>query len=74
MANTQKTYKGEFNFKIWTLKFNNLTYNIFTAKNKGTSIEINDVDHEDIRLGKYDKEIIEFLTELQKEILIPKGV
>ena len=54
----------EFLTKLWILKYKDLTYNVFTAKGKGTSIEIIGQEWEDIRLGKKDKEIIEFLEKL----------
>jgi len=54
----------EFLTKLWILKYKDITFNVFTAKGKGTSIEIVDQEFEDIRFGKKDKEIIEFLEKL----------
>lgn len=63
------TLKGEFIHKIWTLKFKDLIFNVFTAKQKGTSIEMVGKDYDDVAYGRYNTDVIEFLTELQKEIL-----
>lgn len=54
----------EFLTKLWILKYKDIIFNVFTAKGKGTSIEIVDQDFDDIRFGKKDKEIIEFLEKL----------
>jgi hypothetical protein len=54
----------EFLTKLWILKYNDITFNVFTAKGKGTSIEIVDQDWDNIRFGNKDKEIIEFLEKL----------
>lgn len=61
---SNKTLRLEFMTKVWILKYKNLTFNVFTAKGKGTSIEVCNLDYEDIRSGKYEAEIIEFLEKL----------
>lgn len=50
-----------YDTKIWILKYNDLIFNIFTAKIKGTSIEICDYNYDDIRIGKRKDDIIMFL-------------
>lgn len=67
-GNCNKSLRLEFITKVWVLKYNNLIFNVFTAKNKGTSIEIIDYKHEEIRTGTKVNEIIEFLEELHKLI------
>lgn len=54
--------------KVWVLKYKDLTFNVFTAKNKGTSIEICGFTNEELRLGEKQDEIIEFLIKLHKLI------
>jgi hypothetical protein len=63
-----KSLKLEVNTKLYIIEYNKLTFNIFTAKGKGTSIEICKSNYEDIRTGKHEKEIIEFLKELYTKI------
>ena len=63
-----KTIRSEFMLKLWILKFEDLTFNVYTAKNRGTSYEVCDYSYEDVRNGKIDKKIIEFLEELYKLI------
>jgi len=63
-----KTIRSEFMLKLWILKFKDLTFNVYTAKNRGTSYEVCDYSYEDVRNGKIDKKIIEFLEELYKLI------
>ena len=63
-----KTIRSEFMLKFWILKFKDLTFNVYTAKNRGTSYEVCDYSYEDVRNGKIDKKIIEFLEELYKLI------
>jgi len=63
-----KGMRLEFLTKVWILKYKDLTFNIFTAKGKGTSIEVCDLKYEDIRNGKYENEIIEFLQKLYELI------
>lgn len=58
----------EFLTKIWFLDYNNITFVVFTAKNKGTTIEINNVTYDDVRNGKYDDTIVSFIDELYKLI------
>ena len=59
-----KTIRSEFMLKLWILKFKDLTFNVYTAKNRGTSYEVCDYSYEDVREGKIDKKIIEFLEKL----------
>ena len=64
-----KTMRLEFMTKLWVLKFKDLTFNVYTAKNRGTSYEVCDYSYEDIRTDKLlTKKIIEFLDELYKLI------
>lgn len=58
------TITGEFRNKLWTLKFNDLTFNVYSASGKGTSIEVCDLSYEQVRNGEKEKEIIQFLIEL----------
>lgn len=67
-GNSNKSLRLEFMTKVWILRYNSLTFNVFTAKGKGTSVEICGYDYDDIRTGKNEKEIIEFLEELHKLI------
>ena len=63
-----KTLRLEFMTKLWILKYKDLTFNVFTAKGKGTSIEVCDLEYEDIRVHKYEKDIIDFLKKLHELI------
>lgn len=63
-----KTMRLEFMTKLWILKYKDLTFKVYTAKNRGTSYEVCDYSYEDIREGKIDKKIIEFLEKLYKLI------
>jgi hypothetical protein len=63
-----RTLRLEFMMKLWILKYKDITFNIFTAKNKGTYIEICDYTYNEIRTGSKQKEILEFLEELHKLI------
>lgn len=65
---SNKSLRLEFMTKVWVLEYNGLTFNVYTAKGKGTSIEICGYDYEDIRLGTKEKEIIKFLEELHNLI------
>ena len=69
-GNSNKSMRLEFMTKVWILEYNGLTFNVFTAKGKGTSVEICGYDYDDIRTGKNEKEIIEFLEELHRLINI----
>ena len=60
--------RGEFFQRIWTLDYLGLSYNIYTAKGKGTSIELQGISSEEIRNGAYDERIIAFLDELYTQI------
>lgn len=68
----QSTTKLFFNpnsskkYKVWIFKYKNLEFNIFSASGKGTTYEICGASYNDIRTGKYEKEIIDFLTEINK--------
>ncbi len=59
------TFKGEFNFKIWFFEHDNNVYQILSAKDYGTSLEI-DLSYGDTL--KNTKTIISFLDELIKEL------
>lgn len=59
-----KSLRLEFFTKLWILKYNDLLFNVYSAKGKGMSIEICSYSYEDIRTGVKEKEILEFLEEL----------
>lgn len=61
-------FTPEYLTKVWIIEYNDISYNIFTTKNKGTSIEIVGYDYEDINSGVKEKEIIEFIEQLYKSI------
>ena len=63
-----KTMRLEYNTKLWFLEFKGNSYNIFTAKGKGTGIEICGLSYEEVRNGIKKEEIIEFLDELHRII------
>jgi hypothetical protein len=65
---SNKSLRLEFATKVWVLEYNGLTFNVFTAKGKGTSIEICGFDYDDIRTGSREFEIISFLEELHRLI------
>lgn len=68
-GNPNKTLRLEFMTKLWILKFNDLIFNVFTAKNKGTSIELCNYSYDEITNNNQLKNnIIEFLSELHKLI------
>src|ERR1035437_3516129 len=47
-GNPNKTLRLEFMTKLWILKYNDIIFNVFTARNKGTSIEVCGYSHDDI--------------------------
>lgn len=59
-----KTLLLEFRTKIWTFKYCDLLFIVFCANGKGTSIELCGADYDEVRTGKNEKEIIQFLEEL----------
>jgi hypothetical protein len=61
-----KTMRLEYNTKLWFLEFKGNNYNIFTAKGKGTGIEICGLSYEEVRNGIKKEEIMEFLDELHR--------
>lgn len=67
-GSSNKSLRLEFMTKVWILEYNGLIFNVFTAKGKGTSVEVCGYDYDDIRTGTNEKEIIEFLEELHKLI------
>ncbi len=87
-GSSNKSLRLEFMTKVWILEYNGLTFNVFTAKGKGTSIEICGYDYKDIagrsetllqgvRVTRplkvtIEREIIKFLEELHR--LINMGV
>ena len=58
----------EFKHRIWVLEYGDLKFNVYTAENKGTSIEICDYSYEDMHNGVKEREIIEFLQKLYELI------
>lgn len=67
-GSSNKSLRLEFMTKVWILEYDKLIFNIFTAKGKGTSIEIVGYDYDEIRTGIKESEIINFLEELHKMI------
>lgn len=63
-----KALKLEFNTKVWILKYKDLTFNVFTSKGGGTSIELCNYSDEQVRKGEREEDIIDFLTELHKKL------
>lgn len=63
-----KRLRLEFNTKVWCLQFKGNDYNVFTAKGKGTGIEICGLSYEDVRNGVKKQDIKDFLDELYKII------
>jgi hypothetical protein len=60
---SNKSIRLEFSNKLWILKYKDLEFYVYTSK-KGTSIEICNYDYDEIRLGKKQDDIIEFLEYL----------
>jgi hypothetical protein len=52
-----------FMTKIWILEYKGFNFFVYTAKNKGTTIELQE-NYDDIRNGKHEDIIIEFLDQL----------
>lgn len=59
-------YRGEFYFHVWVKEKDNETYLIFTAKEKGTGIEI--VCPKDRDIQSKGKKIIAFVKELYEQM------
>ena len=59
-----KGMRLEFLTKLWMLKYKDLIFNVYTAKGKGTSIEICDYEYDAIRMGERQDDILEFLETL----------
>ena len=59
-----KSLRLEFITKVWVLEYEGLTFNVFTSKGGGTSIEIVGYESEKINFGTKEKEIIKFLEQL----------
>jgi len=55
-GSSNKSLRLEFMTKVWVLEYNGLVFNVFTAKGKGTSIEICGYEYKDIELPVNDKE------------------
>ena len=53
------TITYEFRNKLWTLMYNDLTFNVYSASGKGTSIEVCDLTYEQVNSGEKEKEIIQ---------------
>lgn len=58
----------EFRTWAWVLTYEGLTYNIFSAPKKGTTIELCEVSHEDVRVGKYREQIKRFLEKFSETV------
>ncbi len=71
-GSSNKSLRLEFMTKVWILEYNGLVFNVFTAKGKGTSIEVCGYDYEDIRTGTKEADIINFLEELHRLINMGK--
>jgi len=58
----------EFRHKVWILKLagDKQVFNVFSAKGKGTSIEICDATYDDVNSGKYNSQIRMFLETLSE--------
>jgi hypothetical protein len=64
-----KILKLDRRTKLWILKYKNLTFNVYSANVKGTSIEICGISYESyLELNKLENIIIEFLEELYKKV------
>ena len=66
------TYVSEFRHKVWYLGFKGLEFIIYSAYGKGTSIDVFGLSFDQVRNGAYEKEIIEFLTELDNALKVKK--
>lgn len=67
-GSSNKTLRLEFMMKVWILQYKDLTFNIFTAKGKGTYIEIVGYSYDDINKKIKQNDIIKFLEELHSLI------
>ena len=65
---SNKRMRLEYLTSVWCLQFKGIDYNIFSANNKGTGIEICGLSYEEVRNGDKKEEIKEFLDELYKEV------
>jgi len=63
-----KTIRQEYVMKLWVLQYKDLIFNVYSGKRKGTTIEICNYNYDDIRLGKREDEILEFLNKLYEII------
>lgn len=63
-----RSIRLEFMTKVWVLQYGDLVFNVFSAKTKGTSIEICGYDYEEVRIGIKSVEIIRFLEDLHSLI------
>lgn len=63
-----KRMRLEFLNSVWCLKFKGIDYNVFSAKGKGTGIEICGLSYEEVRNGVHKEQIKEFLDELYKTV------
>jgi hypothetical protein len=66
------TITNVFRNKLWTLQYKDLVFKVYSASGKGTSIEICNFSHEDMRNRDREEDIINFLTELHEEIKTPR--
>lgn len=62
----------EFRTWAWILTHEGLTYNVFSAPGKGTSVELCEVSYDDMRLGVYRNQIIRFLEKFSETVERPK--
>jgi hypothetical protein len=65
---SNKRMRLEYLTSVWCLQFKGIEYNIFSANNKGTGIEICGLSYEEVRNGDKKEEIKEFLDELYNEV------
>jgi hypothetical protein len=63
-----KRMRLEYLTSVWCLQFKGIDYNVFSANNKGTGIEICGFSYEQVRNGDKKEEIKEFLDELYKKL------
>lgn len=73
-GSSNKSLRLEYMTKVWILEHNGLLFNVFTAKGKGTAIEICGYDYDNIRTSGNENEIIKFLTELHRVINVSEKV
>lgn len=65
---SNKRMRLEYLTSVWCLQFKGIDYNIFSANNKGTGIEVCGLSYEEVRSGLNKEEIKEFLDELYNAV------